>query len=114
MATVSRRPPGMRSMTGPTTGATTANGAIVSSRKSATLLRACAGSVLKNTDPARATAITASPAAIAAWVRASRVNGDAEATGRPARSVPAGSPPGTPSPERRHPSVAHRGPPART
>ena len=75
-AIVRRRPPGIRSIAGATSGASTVNGAIVMTRKRATRHRAARGSVSKNTEPARATATIASPAAIAACVRASRVNGD--------------------------------------
>ena len=73
--TMNRRPPRMRSRAGPIRGATTANGAIVSARYSATLLRAALGSMSKNSELASARAMRVSPATAAAWVRASRVNG---------------------------------------
>ena len=72
---IPRRPPRLRSTSGPISGPTTANGAIVTSRYSATLGRAAAGSRLKNSDPASAIAINASPAADSRCVRASQVNG---------------------------------------
>ena len=75
MITMRRRPPRMRSSAGPSTGATIAKGAIVSSRYSATLPRAAWGLMSKNSEPASEMATAASPAAAAAWVRASHVKG---------------------------------------
>lgn len=48
-------------------GATTANGAMVSSRNSATWGRACAVGLVKNKVPANETATAASPAADRHW-----------------------------------------------
>ena len=64
-------------MNGPRNGATTANGAIVSSSDSATFPRAADGEMLKNSVPARAIVTHVSPATAATWVRASRTAGDA-------------------------------------
>ena len=63
-------------MAGPTNGATTENGAIVSSRYSATLSRAAADGIEKNNDPASETVTSVSVATENACTRASRVNGD--------------------------------------
>jgi hypothetical protein len=57
-----RRPPRLRSSAGPSTGATTANGAIVSRRYAATRPRAADGEMEKNRDPARAMVTRVSPA----------------------------------------------------
>ena len=73
---IQRRPPLMRSMAGPISGAATANGAMVSTRYSATRQRAELKSREKNTDPARPMANRASPDTDAAWARASRMKGD--------------------------------------
>src|SRR5207302_3203283 len=54
MITSVRRPARLRSSIGPRTGATTANGAIVSTRYSAILPRAAPGLIEKNSDPASA------------------------------------------------------------
>lgn len=88
ICTTRRRPPAIRSTAGPMSGATNRNGTKLMPRNSSTLLRAASASRLKSTESARATAIAASPAAIAAWVRASRVNLD-ELPGR-RRRAPAG------------------------
>ena len=56
-------------------GATTANGAMVRTRYSATFVLAASGEIEKNNDPANAMAISASPAELNAWVRASRAKG---------------------------------------
>ena len=80
---MARRPPGIRSMTGPISGVTTANGAMVRARYRAMRLRAASGLIEKKIDPARATAITASVAVAAAWTRARRWNGLYAGTGRP-------------------------------
>ncbi len=71
-----RRPPLMRSIAGPTSGATTANGAIVSTRYSATLSRAAPDGIEKNSVPASDTVTSVSVATENAWTRASRVNGE--------------------------------------
>lgn len=61
-ATITARcPPHARSMRGPSNGATTTNGAMVSSRPSRTRSRPSAGSTLKNSDPASPMASIASP-----------------------------------------------------
>ncbi len=55
-------------------------------------VRAESGSIEKNSDPASARAISVSPATAAAWVRASRVNGEttkASAPGPPGRGTAA-------------------------
>ena len=59
-AMVQRRPCWSRSSAGPMIGATTANGAIVTSRYSSTLPRWAWALAPKNTVPARATVIIAS------------------------------------------------------
>jgi hypothetical protein len=64
-----------RSSTGPSTGATSANGVIVSSRYRETFGRASAAGTVKKSDPANATATKASPPRLAAYVRASVANG---------------------------------------
>ena len=56
-------------------GPTIANGATVSARYSATLLRAASGSTEKNSEPANDSVTSVSPTTLAAWVRASRMNG---------------------------------------
>ena len=71
-----RRPPGARSITGPTSGAMTRNGAKLMMRKSSTRPRAALGSIDRNSESARATSIAASPPIIAAWVMARRRNFD--------------------------------------
>ena len=53
----------------------------------ATLVRAASGLMSKKSEPAKARAMTASPAAIRAWVRASRVNGDTTNESAPTRRV---------------------------
>ncbi|CAB4622030.1 unannotated protein [freshwater metagenome] len=73
---IQRRPPRIRSMAGPMSGAAIANGAIVSTRYSATRQRAELKSREKKTDPARPMAKSASPATDAACTRASRENGE--------------------------------------
>lgn len=72
----SLRPPAMRSIVGPMSGATNRNGTKLIPRNSSTRLRAASASRLNNTESASATAIAASPAAIDAWVRASRPKRD--------------------------------------
>ena len=71
-----RRPPRLRSITGESRGATTANGATVSRRYRATLPRAAWGEIEKNSDPARAMVTNVSPATASMWTTASRENGD--------------------------------------
>ena len=75
----SLRPPAMRSIVGPMSGATNRNGTKLMPRNSSTRLRAASASRLNNTESASATAIAASPAAIDAWVRASRPKRDVTA-----------------------------------
>src|SRR3954453_2500922 len=70
-----RRPPWTRSMAGPRNGATTANGAIVSTSDNTTLPRASLGLMLKNSDPARASVTRASPPVDSRWAEASLENG---------------------------------------
>ncbi len=62
-ASTLRRPCGKRSSSGPATGTSSANGSIVSSRYSATEVRASPSGTEKNSVPASATATSASPAA---------------------------------------------------
>lgn len=71
-----RRPPAIRSIAGPMSGATNRNGTKLMPRNSNTRLRAASASRLNSTESARATTIAASPADIAAWVRASFSNRD--------------------------------------
>src|SRR5256886_2197639 len=65
-ARMKRRPCGTRSSIGPMSGASTANGAMVTSRAIATWLRAWLTEALKNRVPASATATKASPTLLAA------------------------------------------------
>ena len=58
---IPRRPPRARSIAGPSSGVTMANGAIVSTRYNATRQRASEGSMEKKIEPASATAIQPSP-----------------------------------------------------
>ena len=69
-----RRPPAIRSSTGPISGASSRNGAKLTQRNSNTRQRASDGSMSKNSVLASATTITASPPIIAAWVMARRRN----------------------------------------
>ena len=69
-----RRPCWKRSSTGPITGATTANGAIVISRYSSTLPRWSLLAAEKNTVPARATVIIASAPKDSTWFQMSWVS----------------------------------------
>src|SRR4051794_19296064 len=83
--TIRRRPPRLRSRAGPSSGATTANGAMVGARYSAPRPLAAVGEIEKNSEPARAIVRRVSPATDSAWVTASRENGDARnaaSTGR--------------------------------
>src|SRR5450631_501753 len=70
-----RRPPRRRSRAGPITGATTAKGAMVTSRYSSTDPRAPLLGFAKKIDPARETATHASAHIVTACVRMSRPNG---------------------------------------
>src|SRR5580704_1649749 len=74
-ANVSLRPPRVRSMSGPNTGATTANGASVNMRYSSTLGRAWPLVALKNSVSARETVTNTSPATPIAYASARRANG---------------------------------------
>src|SRR6478735_3420701 len=76
-----RRPPAMRSSTGPINGASRMNGAKLRHRNSNTRHRASDGSMAKNSVLASATTITASPPIIAAWVMASRRNLEYDSSG---------------------------------
>ena len=76
-STVIRLPPGTRSITGPMNGAITANGARLIARNIRTLLRAASGLIDKKSESARAIANAASPHAVSAWTRPSRLRGDA-------------------------------------
>lgn len=79
MRTISnRRPPGMRSITGPMNLPSTRNGANETARNNSTRPRASPGVIERNSESASATAMEASPAAINACTRTSRVNGDGE------------------------------------
>ena len=77
ISTVIRLPPGTRSITGPMNGAITANGARLIARNIKTLLRAASGLIDRNSESARAIANAASPHAVSAWTRPSRLRGDA-------------------------------------
>ena len=70
-----RRPPRVRSSNGPRTGATTANGAIVSSRYRTTLPRAPDVVALKKIESASEIVTNTSPHTLIACARASRENG---------------------------------------
>jgi hypothetical protein len=83
-----RRPPAIRSIAGPISGATNRNGTKLIPRNSSTRPRAASASRLNNTESARATAIAASPAAIAAWVRARRLNLDSTGVARAPDRIP--------------------------
>ena len=73
--TMARRAPRLRSMTGPSAGATTAKGPMVNSRYKSTLSLAAVGEIEKKSEPARETANRVSPAVISTWVMANRPNG---------------------------------------
>ena len=75
--TVIRLPPGTRSITGPMNGAITANGARLTAKNSKTLLRAASGLIDKKSESASAIANAASPHAVSACTRPSRLSGDA-------------------------------------
>jgi len=64
MKTVIRLPPGILSITGPMNGATIANGAKLTAKKSNTRLRAASGLIDKKSESASAIANAASPQAI--------------------------------------------------
>src|SRR5215211_737967 len=70
-----RRPPRMRSSSGLSNGAITANGAIVMIRYSSTLGRDWPGDTEKNSEPASETVRQTSPQMLAACVIASRAKG---------------------------------------
>jgi len=74
ICTMSRRPPLTRSIVGPIAGATSRNGAKLTSKKASTFDRAPDGSTSKKNESASATTIAASPPIMAAWVNASRWN----------------------------------------
>ena len=74
-AKVRRRPPRVRSISGPNTGATSANGASVSSRYSNTFGRAALLVALKNSVSASDTVTKTSPATPIAYASASLANG---------------------------------------
>jgi hypothetical protein len=86
-----RRPPAMRSMVGPISGATNRNGTNVMARNSSTRPRAASASMLNSTESARATAMAASPAAMAACVRANLLNRESTARSCDARVVTSAS-----------------------
>ena len=69
-AIMSRRPPRVRSINGPSTGATIANGAIVNTRYSSTFGRAAPTPTSKNSEPASETVTKTSPATPIACARA--------------------------------------------
>src|SRR5215210_6455240 len=72
---INRRPPRMRSRSGLSRGAITANGAIVMSRYRSTFGRDWPGDTEKNSDPASETATQTSAQTLAPCVRARRANG---------------------------------------
>ena len=72
MATINttmRCPPRMRSTSGPTNGATIANGAMLTARNKITLVRAASGLIDKKSESANATVMAVSPATISECVR---------------------------------------------
>ena len=73
--TMARRAPRLRSMTGPSAGATTAKGPMVRSRYRSTLSLAAVGEIEKNREPASDTANRVSPAVMSTWVSARRPKG---------------------------------------
>ena len=75
ITTSRRRPPGMRSMTGPMNFAKIKNGAKLTAKNNSTRPRASPGVIDRNNESARATAMVASPAAMRACTRTNRVNG---------------------------------------
>src|SRR5258708_1563170 len=99
-ATIRRRPPRVRSRKGPSTGATTAKGAIVNRRYSSTLGRAAPTPTSKKSEPASDTVTKASPAVPTAWATASRANGVNVVDSRWVRASVAGqgTTPGRPRP----------------
>src|SRR2546430_14583798 len=72
---ISRRPPRMRSSSGLSNGAITANGAIVMIRYRSTFGRDWPGDTEKNNEPASETATQTSAEMLAAWVSARRAKG---------------------------------------
>src|SRR5471030_1030961 len=74
-ANISRRPPRVRSISGPKTGATSANGARVSTKYRITFGRAWLVVALKNNVSASETVTNTSPATPIAYASASRANG---------------------------------------
>ena len=60
--TMTRRAPWLRSISGPSSGETTANGAIVMRRYNRTVLLAASGLIEKNNDPAKEIVTSVSPA----------------------------------------------------
>ena len=70
-----RRPPGIRSITGPMNFAKIKNGAKLTAKNNSTRPRASPGVIDRNNESARATAMVASPAAMRACTRTKRVNG---------------------------------------
>ena len=70
-----RRPPRIRSIAGPISGVTTANGAMVNNNAKATRPLDSSGLIAKKIEPARAAAMAPSAAALIACRRAKRMNG---------------------------------------
>ena len=88
VATITTRcPPRTRSIAGPISGPTSANGAMVSARPSRTFSRPWAGSTLKNSDPASEMARRASPQTDAVCAIASREKGELQSVLPAARRV---------------------------
>ncbi len=73
--TIARRAPRLRSMSGPSSGETTAKGARVSRRYKRTLLLASVGEMEKNSEPASEMVTRVSPASMRTWTNARRPNG---------------------------------------
>src|SRR3954447_15095833 len=105
-ASAVRRPCRNRSSSGPSTGATIANGAIVTSRYNATRLRACPVGTSKNRCPARATVTNASAAACTACSSTSPARPEAPAPPRRFQCRSRSTPPTMRSPIAR--SSCHR------
>ena len=81
ISTTIRCPPRIRSTNGPTNGATTANGAMLTARNKITFVRAASGLIDKNKESASATVMAVSPATISECVFDKRPKG--VATGNP-------------------------------
>ena len=93
-----RWPPFTRSIIGPMSGPTSANGAIVNSRPRMTFSRPWAGSTLKKNEPARLSTTRVSPDTESRWHNASRGNAASQSTLRRRGGRVSGCQPSDPAP----------------